>query len=122
MRQQEDITVAASVTPRSVTVLGLACNDHSAYCRLPMTTTARCGRPSLRKWLLIARTQLRKRQRRRRFARPPSQQEDKSTGEPHQRNFPPEFWDGLSKVPLTRRALRELDRRNSAQTAPLRLQ
>ncbi|KAK4234922.1 hypothetical protein C8A03DRAFT_46836 [Achaetomium macrosporum] len=27
-------------------------------------------------------------------------------------NFPPEFWDNLSKVPLTRRALRELDRRN----------
>ncbi|GAB1312200.1 WW domain-containing protein [Madurella fahalii] len=33
-------------------------------------------------------------------------------------NFPPEFWDNLSKVWLTRRALRELDRRNSAQPAP----
>ncbi|KAK3311176.1 uncharacterized protein B0T15DRAFT_520711 [Chaetomium strumarium] len=33
-------------------------------------------------------------------------------------NFPPEFWDDLSKVPLTRRALRELDRRNSAWPAP----
>ncbi|KAK3304692.1 uncharacterized protein B0T15DRAFT_250724 [Chaetomium strumarium] len=33
-------------------------------------------------------------------------------------NFPPEFWDNLSKVPLTRRALRELDRRNSARPAP----
>ncbi|KAK3304811.1 uncharacterized protein B0T15DRAFT_363760, partial [Chaetomium strumarium] len=32
-------------------------------------------------------------------------------------NFPPEFWDNLSKVPLTRRALRELDRRNSTQPA-----
>ncbi|KAJ9161135.1 Ribonuclease H-like protein [Coniochaeta hoffmannii] len=42
----------------------------------------------------------------------------KPTGELHHRNFPPEFWDGLSKVPLTRRVLRELDRRNSAQTAP----
>ncbi|RKU39869.1 hypothetical protein DL546_000423 [Coniochaeta pulveracea] len=31
-----------------------------------------------------------------------------------QRNFPPEFWDGLSQIPLTRRALRELDRRNMA--------
>jgi hypothetical protein len=35
-----------------------------------------------------------------------------------QSNFPPEFWDNLSKVWLTRRALRELDRRNSAQPAP----
>ncbi|KAB5572199.1 hypothetical protein GE09DRAFT_1170465 [Coniochaeta sp. 2T2.1] len=42
----------------------------------------------------------------------------KSKGELHSRNFPPEFWDGLSRVPLTRRALRELDRRNNAQTAP----
>ncbi|KAH6839541.1 hypothetical protein B0I37DRAFT_449448 [Chaetomium sp. MPI-CAGE-AT-0009] len=33
-------------------------------------------------------------------------------------NFPPEFWDNLSKVPLTRRALRELDRRNGARPAP----
>ncbi|KAK3338037.1 hypothetical protein B0H65DRAFT_542475 [Neurospora tetraspora] len=33
-------------------------------------------------------------------------------------NFPPEFWDNLSKVPLTRRALRELDRRNSTRPAP----
>ncbi|KAK2589819.1 hypothetical protein QQS21_012499 [Conoideocrella luteorostrata] len=30
-------------------------------------------------------------------------------------NFPPEFWDNLSKVWLTPRALRELDRRNSEQ-------
>ncbi|KAH8757624.1 hypothetical protein F5883DRAFT_631949 [Diaporthe sp. PMI_573] len=33
-------------------------------------------------------------------------------------NFPPEFWDNLSKVWLTRRALRELDRRNSTRPAP----
>ncbi|KAI1146232.1 hypothetical protein F4825DRAFT_441339 [Nemania diffusa] len=32
-------------------------------------------------------------------------------------NFPPEFWDRLSKVPLTRRALRELDRRNGIKSA-----
>ncbi|KAL2257990.1 hypothetical protein VTK26DRAFT_8877 [Humicola hyalothermophila] len=32
-------------------------------------------------------------------------------------NFPPKFWDDLSKIPLTRRALRELDRRNSARPA-----
>ncbi|KAL7917158.1 hypothetical protein ACQKWADRAFT_61989 [Trichoderma austrokoningii] len=30
-----------------------------------------------------------------------------------QGNFSPEFWDNLSKVPLTPRALRELDRRNN---------
>ncbi|KAK5656498.1 hypothetical protein OQA88_4475 [Cercophora sp. LCS_1] len=30
-------------------------------------------------------------------------------------NFSPEFWDNLSKVLLTPRALRELDRRNNAQ-------
>ncbi|KAH7309038.1 hypothetical protein B0I35DRAFT_515389 [Stachybotrys elegans] len=33
-------------------------------------------------------------------------------------NFPPDFWDNLSKVCLTRRALRELDRRNSTRPAP----
>ncbi|KAI0537485.1 hypothetical protein GGR58DRAFT_347523 [Xylaria digitata] len=32
-------------------------------------------------------------------------------------NFPPEFWDRLSKIPLTVRALRELDRRNSIQSS-----
>ncbi|KAJ8132819.1 hypothetical protein O1611_g798 [Lasiodiplodia mahajangana] len=31
-------------------------------------------------------------------------------------NFPPEFWDRLSKVPLTGRALRELDRRNGIRS------
>ncbi|KAH6628901.1 hypothetical protein F5144DRAFT_580431 [Chaetomium tenue] len=42
----------------------------------------------------------------------------KSIGERHRpSNFPPEFWDNLSKVPLTRRALREVDRRNSARPA-----
>ncbi|KAM3556124.1 hypothetical protein MY1884_005224 [Beauveria asiatica] len=30
-------------------------------------------------------------------------------------NFPPKFWDNLSKVWLTRRALRELDRRNDCR-------
>ncbi|KAJ2982472.1 hypothetical protein NQ176_g1360 [Zarea fungicola] len=30
-------------------------------------------------------------------------------------NFPPEFWDNLSKIWLTPRALREVDRRNNAQ-------
>ncbi|KAG8413130.1 hypothetical protein J3459_015773 [Metarhizium acridum] len=33
-------------------------------------------------------------------------------------NFSPEFWDNLSKVLLTPRALRELDRRNNAQPLP----
>ncbi|KAK4204707.1 hypothetical protein QBC40DRAFT_261336 [Triangularia verruculosa] len=33
-------------------------------------------------------------------------------------NFAPEFWDNLSKVWLTPRALRELDRRNDARPAP----
>ncbi|KAK0655285.1 hypothetical protein B0T16DRAFT_450998 [Cercophora newfieldiana] len=33
-------------------------------------------------------------------------------------NFSPEFWDNLSKVWLTPRALRELDRRNDARPAP----
>ncbi|KAK3302639.1 uncharacterized protein B0T15DRAFT_569773 [Chaetomium strumarium] len=43
----------------------------------------------------------------------------KSRGKRHRpSNFPLEFWDSLSKVPLTRRALRELDRRNSARAAP----
>ncbi|KAK3899547.1 hypothetical protein C8A05DRAFT_46418 [Staphylotrichum tortipilum] len=43
----------------------------------------------------------------------------KSSGRLHgPSNFPPEFWDSLSKVSLTRRALRELDRRNSARPAP----
>ncbi|KAF2963358.1 hypothetical protein GQX73_g10212 [Xylaria multiplex] len=37
----------------------------------------------------------------------------KTRAEPQ--NFPPQFWDRLSKVWLTPRALRELDRRNSIQ-------
>ncbi|KAH9883633.1 hypothetical protein F4778DRAFT_766050 [Xylariomycetidae sp. FL2044] len=37
----------------------------------------------------------------------------KSKGCHHSSNFSPEFWDSLSKVWLTPRALRELDRRNS---------
>lgn len=39
----------------------------------------------------------------------------KSSAKP---NFPPEFWDSLSKVSATHRALRELDRRNNARPAP----
>ncbi|PWI64308.1 hypothetical protein PCL_11279 [Purpureocillium lilacinum] len=37
------------------------------------------------------------------------------TGERRPTNFPPLFWDNLSNVSLTTRALRELDRRNEAQ-------
>ena len=33
-------------------------------------------------------------------------------------DVPPEFWDELSKVWVTRRALRELDRRNSTRPSP----
>jgi hypothetical protein len=33
-------------------------------------------------------------------------------------NFSPQFWDSLSRVPLTARALRELDRRNNIQPPP----
>ncbi|KAI1283600.1 hypothetical protein F5Y07DRAFT_350095 [Xylaria sp. FL0933] len=33
-------------------------------------------------------------------------------------NFSPEFWDQLSQIPLTGRALRELDRRNDIQSPP----
>ncbi|POS73710.1 hypothetical protein DHEL01_v207901 [Diaporthe helianthi] len=32
-------------------------------------------------------------------------------------HYPPEFWDRLSKIPLTRSALKELDRRNGARPA-----
>jgi hypothetical protein len=42
----------------------------------------------------------------------------KSTREHHSAsNFPPAFWDSLSKVWLTRRALRELDRRNQLKSS-----
>lgn len=33
-------------------------------------------------------------------------------------NFSPEFWDNLSNIWLTPRALRELDRRNNIQSSP----
>ncbi|GAP89469.1 hypothetical protein SAMD00023353_4001120 [Rosellinia necatrix] len=36
----------------------------------------------------------------------------------HRPNFPPQFWDNLSKVWLTPRALRELDRRNCIAPPP----
>ncbi|KAL2255946.1 hypothetical protein VTK26DRAFT_2446 [Humicola hyalothermophila] len=56
--------------------------------------------------------------RRRGPRRAPSGQEDQ-VGRQTSRaaNFPPEFWDNLSKVWLTRRTLRELDRRNSTRPA-----
>ncbi|KAK2590889.1 hypothetical protein QQS21_011426 [Conoideocrella luteorostrata] len=38
-----------------------------------------------------------------------------------QDNFSPAFWDSLSKIPLTRRALRELDRRNDDNNNNTRL-
>ncbi|KAI0426085.1 hypothetical protein F5Y09DRAFT_76522 [Xylaria sp. FL1042] len=41
----------------------------------------------------------------------------KSRGHHYSSNFSPEFWDNLSKVWLTPRALRELDRRNSIRPA-----
>ena len=41
----------------------------------------------------------------------------KSTRKHHSYNFPPEFYDSLSKVWLTRRALRELDRRNHLKSS-----
>ncbi|EFX06348.1 hypothetical protein CMQ_6669 [Grosmannia clavigera kw1407] len=47
-----------------------------------------------------------------------TQKEPKRTGQLYRRNFPPTFWDSLSRVPLTRRALGELDRRNSIRGAP----
>ena len=37
--------------------------------------------------------------------------DDKMSGSRAKTNFPPDFWDNLSLVPLTVRALRELDRR-----------
>lgn len=47
--------------------------------------------------------------------RDPPPQRVRSQAKP---NFPPEFWDSLSKVSATHRALRELDRRNNARPAP----
>ncbi|TWU74648.1 hypothetical protein ED733_003051 [Metarhizium rileyi] len=41
--------------------------------------------------------------------------------ESRQDNFSPAFWDNLSKVPLTLRALRELDRRNNTRDPPTSL-
>jgi hypothetical protein len=36
-----------------------------------------------------------------------------SSEDPDSWQYPPEFWDRLSRVPLTQRALEELDRRNA---------
>jgi hypothetical protein len=75
---------------------------------------------NLSEWQFMARAQDRKRAR----ADDPSQEHrphkrTKSRGSFHQpSNFPPQFWDNLSKVWLTRRALRELDRRNGTQPPP----
>ncbi|TWU70636.1 hypothetical protein ED733_000360, partial [Metarhizium rileyi] len=64
----------------------------------------------------MARPQDRKRQRPHELSqsRPPGKRA-KYTGEG---NFSPTFWDNLSKVWLTPRSLRELDRRNNAQPQP----
>ncbi|KAI1356762.1 hypothetical protein F5Y01DRAFT_300986 [Xylaria sp. FL0043] len=50
-------------------------------------------------------------------ARPPQKKAKKAkpSVKQHPPNFSPQFWDQLSKIPLTPRALRELDRRNSIQ-------
>lgn len=83
----------------------------------PRTSLASLESPRL---LLMARQQNRKRQR----ADHSSQDNHpvkrrKSTTEPRRAsNFSPAFWDHLSKVWLTPRALRELDRRNSTQRPP----
>ncbi len=44
-----------------------------------------------------------------------SQPQLKKQKHSHPSHPPPAFWDNLSKIPLTRRALRELDRRNSEE-------
>ncbi|KAL7929606.1 hypothetical protein V8C35DRAFT_194073 [Trichoderma chlorosporum] len=63
----------------------------------------------------MARSQERKRKR---SDEPPqSSQPVKMPKRPNEDNFSPAFWDNLSKIPLTRRALRELDRRNDARHA-----
>ncbi|KAG6036947.1 hypothetical protein E4U41_005388 [Claviceps citrina] len=45
----------------------------------------------------------------------PNDQPVKRAKPPGKENFSPAFWDDLSKIPLTIRALRELDRRNGAR-------
>jgi len=70
-----------------------------------------------RKRLLMARSQLRKRPYSNELQDHRPSKKIKSTGELY-RSFPPEFWDSLSAVPLTRRALREHDRRNSTRITP----
>ncbi len=75
----------------------------------------------LAKWPLMATVGFRNRKRTRADDLPQEHRPNKrakSRGGLHLHgppNFPPEFWDNLSKVWLTRRALRELDRRNNAQ-------
>ncbi|KPM35098.1 hypothetical protein AK830_g11473 [Neonectria ditissima] len=65
----------------------------------------------------MARPQSRKRQRADELLQDsPLAKRAKSTGG---RNFSPAFWDNLSKVWLTPRALRELDRRNNKRPSPV---
>lgn len=65
----------------------------------------------------------RKRQRsellQRKETSPPSKKQRLGPPSPSGSSLPPEFWDRLSKLWLTRQALRELDRRNT-QRAPSR--
>ncbi|KAK0655281.1 hypothetical protein B0T16DRAFT_8588 [Cercophora newfieldiana] len=63
----------------------------------------------------MARPQNRKRQRADELSQDdPPPKKIKSTGEHHDSwQYPPEFWDRLSKIPLTQNALEELDRRTS---------
>ncbi|KAL7917979.1 hypothetical protein ACQKWADRAFT_265137 [Trichoderma austrokoningii] len=63
----------------------------------------------------MAKPQERKRERSDEPPRQSSSQPVKRPKHPDQDNFSPAFWDNLSKIFLTRRALRELDRRNNAR-------
>ncbi|KAK3336901.1 hypothetical protein B0T19DRAFT_471902 [Cercophora scortea] len=67
----------------------------------------------------MARAQNPKRARADDYSQEPPPKKIKSNDRLHGSSIPPaEFWDKLSKVWLTRNALREIDRRNSAQPAP----
>jgi hypothetical protein len=82
----------------------------------PLKTFTSFIPPSHNDGPLMARPQNRKRPR----ANEPSQSNPpaKKAKLSRQSNFSPEFWDNLSKVWLTPRALRELDRRNKTQPWP----
>src|SRR6266699_1795274 len=68
-------------------------------------------------WPLMARPQNRKRQRADDPSQehPPTKKIKSRRGIQSTSNFSPQFWDDLSRVWLTPRALRELDRRNRIQ-------